>query len=600
MRRPAPSRPDGAAMALLTAAASDSRAERFGGSLGRYRLVAYAIAGRAVDVAPASAGEPAWTNGVTIFLGAVADPRRRLAMLGVQSSLLGAGSLDTVVLAALSRRPALARRYLAVEGHRALSRHEHLLPTSVRPMIDRTIAGRTTSPAESLAIASSREPLDEAPDTFGIIQPRRVEASAAASGDRDTVRQHIPRRHDQAQLRELDGDDEEDDGPAMDILSSPVGGGGGIGRLLKKLFGDSRSKGDGPPGADAPTHWTRRSNPMAPTRAVSTTTTPVPEGTADLERQGITYPEWDRNKKRYKLDWCTVEEIDPQVSELAPFRPADTQGLRRALGRLGIEFQRHRRQLQGDDIDVDAAVEALVELRAGSVPDEAVYIDTLRRRRDVSVLLLLDVSGSAGEPSATGVPVHEHQRSAAGALAVALHELGDRVALYGFRSQGRSAVHILPVMRFGEDPDALVMHRLGGLVPGAYTRVGAAIRHGAAVLDQGAGTARRLLVVLSDGFAYDHGYERSYGEADARRALAEARRRGIGCLCLSIGAETDAGALRRVFGTAAHAAIPRVEQLPSVVGPLFRSALRSAELQRRVFQRRERTRERLDVETRTG
>ena len=62
----------------------------------------------------------------------------------------------------------------------------------------------------------------------------------------------------------------------------------------------------------------------------------------------------------------------------------------------------------------------------------------------------------------------------------------------------------------------------------------------------------------------------------------------------------DAGALRRVFGTAAHAAIPRVEQLPTVVGPLFRSALRSADLQRRVFQRRERTRERLGVERRTA
>ena len=101
------------------------------------------------------------------------------------------------------------------------------------------------------------------------------------------------------------------------------------------------------------------------------------------------------------------------------------------------------------------------------------------------------------------------------------------------------------------------MRRLDGLVPGAYTRLGAAIRHGAAVLEKRGGTSRRLLVVLSDGFAYDHGYEGAYGEADARRALAEARRRGTGCLCLSIGAGTDAEALRRVFGTAAHATIPQ-------------------------------------------
>jgi hypothetical protein len=105
-----------------------------------------------------------------------------------------------------------------------------------------------------------------------------------------------------------------------------------------------------------------------------------------------------------------------------------------------------------------------------------------------------------------------------------------------------------------------------------------------------------LLVVVSDGFAYDHGYEGRYGEADARRALAEARRRGMGCVCLSVGADTDLHALRRVFGTAAHAVIPRVEQLAEVVGPLFRSALRSAQLQRRAWQRKERTHVRLEIE----
>ncbi len=589
-------------MSLLTGPApSGGGGEREGSSgIGRYRLLASAIAGQAVEVASAGAGERAWTDGVTIFIDSEADPSHQVAMLAVQSSLIGARSLDTAVLAALKRRPALARRYLAVEGQRALSRHEHLLPMSVRPMIDRTLALRTASPVESLAIAGGREPLEQPPEMFGIIVPRRVAPpSVPALGEGEAPHLRAPRRHDRAQRHELDSG-EEDEGLAADILSSPVGGGGGIGRLIKRLLGDARSEGDGPPGADAPTHWSRRGRPTSRTRWLSTTAAPTPRGTREIEHSGITYPEWDRNKRGYKLDWCTVRMIDPPVSDLAPFPPADTLGLRRALGRLGMEFQRHHRQRQGDDVDIDAAVESQVQLRAGSVPDEAVYIDTLRCRRDLSVLLLLDVSGSAGEPSATGVPVHEHQRAAAAALALGLHELGDRVALYGFRSQGRSAVHIVPVMRFGEEPDALVMQRLGGLVPGAYTRLGAAIRHGTAVLEQGAGTTRRLLVVLSDGLAYDHGYERSYGEADARRALAEARRRGIGCLCLSVAARTDAGALRRVFGTAAHAAIPLVDQLPAVVGPLFRSALRSAELQRRLSQRRERTRTRLGAERRTA
>ena len=37
-------------------------------------------------------------------------------------------------------------------------------------------------------------------------------------------------------------------------------------------------------------------------------------------------------------------------------------------------------------------------------------------------------------------------------------------------------------------------------------------------------------MVLSDGFAYDNdGYEGSCAKADARRALAEARAKGVGC-----------------------------------------------------------------------
>src|SRR5581483_10946919 len=115
---------------------------------------------------------------------------------------------------------------------------------------------------------------------------------------------------------------------------------------------------------------------------------------------------------------------------------------------------------------------------AGAPVHEALYVDSVRRRRDLSVLVLLDVSGSAGEPGALGRSVHEHQRDVAGALVAALDGLGDRVALYGFRSQGRGAVSVIPVKRFGDRLDELVLERLGGMVPGAYTRLGAAIRHG--------------------------------------------------------------------------------------------------------------------------
>jgi nitric oxide reductase activation protein len=321
---------------------------------------------------------------------------------------------------------------------------------------------------------------------------------------------------------------------------------------------------------------------------------------ASARQHGKTYPEWDVYRKHYRPDWCTVGEIDTRPADDAALAAPDVHALRRPLARLGTGLDHCRRQFAGDDIDIDATVEARVDVLAGAPRDQPVYVDTLRRRRDLAVLVLLDISASAAEPGTGSKTVHEQQRAAASMLTTALHGLGDRVALYGFYSQGRTAVRLVRVKGFDDDLGTLEMRRLGGLVPGAYTRLGAAIRHGAAMLEDRGGASRRLLVVLSDGLAYDHGYEGPYGEADSRRALAEARRRGTGCLCLSVGAGTGLASLRQVFGTAAHASIARPDQLSGVVGPLFRAALGSAELRRRKSQREVQVRSRLTAERRTA
>lgn len=563
---------------------------------GRFALVASAISGRQLRVDAAEPGAPAWTDGTTVFVDGEADALTTLVWVIVQAALLGAGSLQADVVRALRRRPALVRRYLAVEGHRALAAHEQVLPRPVRSLLDHGVAARSASSAQSLALAIAGAVPGNPPAAFGTIRPGHVHTTAGPGDDDDVLRRHVPYRHGVTELRHLD--DDEDPGPVADF-SSPVGGGGGIGRLLRRLFGDARSAGGGPPGADAPTHWQSRSPHSGRVVAISTRASPWREAIAPTERTGYRYPEWDHHQRAYKPNWCTVLEVEPPGSRQPSFTMPARQAFRRPLGRLGLEFERCRRQFDGDDLDVDAVVEAQVERRAGVLPDEALYVDSVRQRRDLSVLVLLDVSGSAGEPGFFGLSVHEHQRQVAAALVATLHELGDRVALYGFRSQGRSAVSIVAVKRFGDDLDERVFERLGGLVPGAYTRLGAAIRHSASVLEEQSGTARRLLVVLSDGFAYDHGYEPAYGEADARLALREVRRQGIGCLCLSVGAGADLAGLRRVFGTAAHAAVPRIEQVPSVVGPLFRAALATAEAQRKISIRRTRTSERLDIDRRS-
>jgi nitric oxide reductase NorD protein len=571
--------------------------------LDHLRLVASALAGRGLDVVGTDAGERAWTDGSTVFVPSDATAADQVRMIGVQASLVAAGSLDADVLQSLSRRPQLMRRYLAVEGQRALTANEEVLPPAVRRLIDGGIAAGLDTAAASLDRARSRQPIDDAPHVFGTIDVRRVLAAVDRSYAANAVAagQVAPASSDLSDLIDVPEDDDHDE-RLGDLLSSPVGGGGAVGRFFRRMLSGARPRGGGgPPGADAPTHITTLRRGAGRRAAASITLPGALDGIREFARPAIAYPEWDVHRRRYRADWCTVAEVDLPVAAATGAATPDAAtpdgvALRRSLARLGIGLTRCRRQRQGDDIDIDAAVEARVDTLAGSPQDDDFYVASLRRRRDLAVLVLLDVSGSASEPGTAGKTVHEHQRSVAAALTAALDALGDRVALYAFNSRGRRAVHLFRVKAFDDHMDGDVARRLSGLAPGAYTRLGAAIRHGTSILEERGGTPRRLLVVLSDGLAYDHGYEGRYGEADARRALVEARRGGVGCLCLSVGTDAEPAALRRVFGAAAHATVPRAEQLPGLIGPLFRAALRSAEAQRRAFQRKERTRERLQLD----
>ena len=542
----------------------------------RFTLLASAIAGRRLGVTLADPGTPTWTDGRTVFIDPATHPRRQLESLVVQASLVGAGSLAPEVLGRLHRKPTTVRRYLCLEGHRALSVSDSLIPMSVRSIADRPTADRTDSAPSSLWLALGPEEIPDPPESFGDLRPRLVvDLGETQAGG--TASAHQPPINRREVLRDLEDDDGE--APPIDMLSSPVGGGGPIGRFLKRLLGDARSSGSGAPGADAPTRSGLGSQRVSRRGGTTTSRASLADWAPGDAPPGHSYPEWDVHHHRYRPDWCTVSEVGPDVENSSLQGIPDPQPLQRALARLGTDLERRHRQTQGEEIDIDAAVESYVETIAGTSPTEAVYIESQRRRRDLSVLVLLDTSGSAGEPSPAGGTVHLHQQAAAAGLTAALHQLGDRVALYGFRSQGRSAVAVIPVKRFDDGLGAL-RAGLGGLVPGGFTRLGAAIRHGASTLEREGGTGRQLLVVVSDGFAYDHGYETAYGEADARRALSEARHRGIGCLCLSIGSNTDAAALRKVFGTAAHAVLATEDHLPPIVGPLFRAALGTAELQR--------------------
>ena len=164
----------------------------------------------------------------------------------------------------------------------------------------------SAAPRRVARAGGGRALIPDPPEVFGTIRPRRVRTPVDSPAEARSA-QHVLQRKERA-VHDLDDDELDDERPPLDFLSSPVGGGGPIGRLLKRLLGDVRSGGSGAPGADVPTHRTRRATLVGRLSAV-TTGAPSMVDDAEVVAQGsAVYPEWDVFGRRYRRDWCTVIE----------------------------------------------------------------------------------------------------------------------------------------------------------------------------------------------------------------------------------------------------------------------------------------------------
>ena len=548
------------------------------GSPDRFRLLATHIAGRSVDIAEAPAGWAAHTDGQVIFVSAARSGAEQRREIVLQSALLGAGSLDQRLVKALRARPAVARRYLALEGRRVLAGLARQLPLAVALRPDGE--PRTATADESLEVAKDRVRVEDPPEWFGAIRPSRLLSAAAGSGGPGTDKEL---RLEVSPIDIPEDDDEDDDEPfgeskILKLFETPLSSSQALSDFLRKLFGGGPSPGDGPAGAQTPIRSVRR------VREVGANARPLPtrihftddgKPGAALGVGGALYPEWDVHNHRYRPEWCRV--IDFPLTAAADVSDAGVPHddmLRRRLSRIGLGPKILRGRPDGDEPDIEALIDLFVDLRSGYSPPEHVYLDRRKLARNLGVLILLDASGSATDMDPDGLAVHDHQRRAAATLAVTLEELGDRVAVYAFRSQGRHAVHLPAIKTFGQRFGAVGRARLNRLEPSSYTRLGAGIRGAGEILKTQAGTPNQLLVVLSDGFPYDDGYEGRYAEADTHKALEELRTDGVGCLCLSIGASPATDALQRVFGSASYASAATLAELSPQMDELFLSALR--------------------------
>ena len=292
-------------------------------------------------------------------------------------------------------------------------------------------------------------------------------------------------------------------------------------------------------------------------------------GVSVLQR-GIAYPEWDYRRQHYREQNALV-----QVRTAPPGNPvwvAETleshqgllEGIRRRFELLRTHRAWLRGQVDGDELDLDAYVDAVANLRAGSGLTDRLYRTQRCAERNLAILLLIDVSGSTDSWISQGRRVIDVEREALLLVSIALQSLGAPYAIQAFSGQGREAVVVRDIKTFEEAYGQEVALRIASLEPEHYTRCGAAIRHASAnLMCQPA--ARRLLLVLSDGKPSDNDdYEGRYGVEDTRQAVLEAVLQGISPFCLTIDRQASAY-LPRIFGATRYALLPRPELLPTVL-----------------------------------
>ncbi len=328
------------------------------------------------------------------------------------------------------------------------------------------------------------------------------------------------------------------------------------------------------------------------------------------EDQRFRYDEWDFVINDYRRRWCTLYEVRdcPEAPEYVDKTLAEhgdvASRVRKQLTRLKPEMLRKvKGVVDGDDLDLDRAVEAVIDRKTGLTPAENIYTQSLRKDRDVSALFLLDMSASTDDIIADGsepppfsvddddedilshyasrqqdessrTRIIDIEKQAVILMAEALEQLGDNYSICGFSGYGRERVDYFLCKDFGEAYDHRARGKIGGIKPCRSTRMGPAIRHATRSLVK-TESRIRALIIISDGYPQDHDYgqdrnSRDYGVKDTMKALAEARTQNVQTFCLTVD-QSGHDYLREMCPDKQYLVIQEVSQLPDELSKVYQS-----------------------------
>jgi hypothetical protein len=290
------------------------------------------------------------------------------------------------------------------------------------------------------------------------------------------------------------------------------------------------------------------------------------------------YQEWDYQIQLHRPDWATVYERrqpkgDPQDIEdiLTEYKPI-AHRIRQIIDLLTPEgVQRMRGLEDGDELDINAAVDAMIAIRMGEQPSPRITMRNVLNTRDLAIVVLMDLSESTNEPmGGSEKTVLQLTREAATLVATAINGIGDPFALHGFASDGRHDVQYYRFKDFNQHLDDDVKARLAGMKGGLSTRMGAALRHAGHHLHKQS-ERRKLVLLVTDGEPADiDERDPQHLRHDTKKAVEELYSTGVLTYCLTLDPNADAY-VKRIFGENNYTIVDNVDRLPEQLPVLFAS-----------------------------
>ena len=330
------------------------------------------------------------------------------------------------------------------------------------------------------------------------------------------------------------------------------------------------------------------------------------------EPKTYAYDEWDFRAGDYKPKWCIVKEKTLEEGDAAFYNDALrnhaslSSHIKRQFELIMPEsFRKIYRLTDGEDIDLNAALEAWCDLRMNVPPDDKIYWRRNRARRDVAVVFLLDMSASTAEAIDEGRQVVDDrdapddpveymvwlrrrreglvrrnykriidlEKESTALLINALESIGDTYGIYGFSGYGRENVEFYVIKDIDEPFSDKIKRRIDKVTPLHATRMGAAIRHAITKLEN-QDAATKVLFLISDGRPQDRGYsregvEKEYAVHDTHMALIEAKRKNITPFCLTVD-KAGHDYLKSMCGDMGYEVLGDIWSLPERLPMLYR------------------------------